>query len=533
MALETDNQPDVLAQTSVSRTWLSSLSDRVTASGTDAITVRAPATNTDIGSVPAGTESDVETAVEHARDAQESWEDTPVDERGAILERFGDLVLDHRSELLDVLQLETGKSRQDGVEELFDVPVTASYYADTAGDVLADESRKGGVPIATSTRVTYDSVGVVGVISPWNYPLTLSFTDAIPALMAGNAVVLKPDEKTPFIALALAELLDEAGLPDDVLQIVTGEGATVGPALIDRVEYLSFTGGTETGRIVAEQAGRNLIDCSLELGGKNPLLVLDDADIDQAARGAVQACFTNAGQLCLAAERLYVHESVYDEFLDEFVGATRRLSLGTEFSFDPDMGSLIDEAQLDRVQSHVEDAVESGATLLTGGRHRPDVGPYCYEPTILTDVEDDSTVACEETFGPVVAVESFSDTSEAIEKANDTDYGLNASVWTGDRSRGVEVARQIDCGTVCVNDGYVSGWAAVDAPMGGFEDSGLGRRHGPEGLKRYLESRSISVSRVGPIDAPPGVPASLYARSLFLVAKLLRKLPSGSGGWFR
>jgi succinate-semialdehyde dehydrogenase/glutarate-semialdehyde dehydrogenase len=535
MAPETDHTSDVFGQTDISREWLLTLADDVTASGTDAITVRAPATDTAIGSIPACDEDDVADTVKRARDAQSSWADTTPDERAAVLERFADLVMENRTELLDLLQLETGKSRQDGVEEVFDIPVTASYYADTGPAALADEARRGAIPPVTTATVTYEPVGVVGIISPWNYPLTLSFTDAIPALMAGNAVVLKPDEKTPFIALALASLLREAGLPDDALGVVTGRGDVVGPALIDRIDYLSFTGGTDTGRIVAEQAGRNLIDCSLELGGKNPLVVLDDADVAEAARGAVQACFTNAGQLCLAAERLYVHESVYEEFLDEFVAATRRLSLGTDHTFEDDMGSLIDAGQLERVQSHVENAVESGATLLTGGRHRPDVGPYCYEPTILTDVDTDSMVACEETFGPVVSVEPVSDADEAIEAANDTEYGLNASVWTGDTDRGAAVAREIDCGTVCVNDGYASGWAAVDAPMGGFGDSGLGRRHGHEGIERYLESRTVATSRIGPVDAPPGIPDAWYAKGMFAAAQLLRYTPSLSGirRWFR
>ena len=529
MAPKADTQTrTLLEETRLAPDRLETLSRRIEADSTATITVRAPATDAAVGSIPACTDADVERAVSRARDAQMPWTETPLEERSDVLERFADLVLEHRGELLDLLQLETGKSRQDAVEEVLDIPLTCSYYADTGPSVLAEERRRGALAPATTARVSRKPVGVVGVISPWNYPLTLSVTDAVPALMAGNTVVLKPDEKTPFTALALAELLERAGLPDGVFEIVTGQGPVVGPALIDRVDYVAFTGSTETGRAVAEQAGRNLIDCSLELGGKNPLVVLDDADVEQAARGAVQACFRNAGQLCLAAERLYVDESVSDAFLDAFVGETRRLTLGTNFEFDADVGSLIDGDQLERVETHVADALESGASVLTGGRHRPDVGPFCYEPTILTDVDPDATVACEETFGPVVSVESVPDTEAAIAAANDSDYGLNASVWTGDRDRGVDVARRIDCGTVCVNDAYVSGWAAVDAPMGGIGDSGLGRRHGRAGIERYLESKTIATSRIGPLDAPPGVPTSWYARGMVGLTRLQRRLPSVS-----
>jgi succinate-semialdehyde dehydrogenase/glutarate-semialdehyde dehydrogenase len=527
-------QVDILTETTLTGERLQSLAERVAAEGTERITVRTPATDEPLGTVPDGDEADVERAVKRARDAQAGWADYDPERRGDILDRFGDLVFEHRAELLDLLQLETGKSRQHAVEEIVDVPVNCSYCANEAPTLLASERRSSAVPLATTARVTYEPVGVVGAISPWNYPVTLSMADVIPALVAGNAVVLKPDERTPFVALVLAELLDEAGLPDDVFQVITGQGDVAGPALVDLVDYVAFTGGTETGRLVAEQAGRNLVGCSLELGGKNPLLVLDDADPREAARGAVQACFTNAGQLCLAAERIYVDESVYDKFLDAFVGATRRLSLGTELSYEPEVGSLIGADQLERVEDHVADALDGGGTLLTGGRHRPDVGPYVYEPTILTDVDSDAAVACEETFGPVVTVESVPDTEAAIAAANDSEYGLNGSVWTGDRQRGVRVAERIDCGTVCVNDGYVSGWGAVDAPMGGFGDSGVGRRQGPEGIKRFLESRAVATSRVGPLTAPPGVPTSWYARGLLNVGRLQRrfsKLP-GIGRWF-
>ena len=501
---------------------------RTAAAGeSDVIDVVAPATTERIGSVPVCDPADVDAAVERARAAQAEWAETPATERAAVIDRFGDLVLERREELLDVLQAETGKSRRTAVEELFDVPLGCTYLADEAPGALAEEPRSGVVPGLTTATVTYDPVGVVGVISPWNYPLTLSMADALPALAAGNAVVCKPDEKTPYGALALAELLEVAGLPDDLFQVVTGEGATVGPALIDAVDYVAFTGSTETGRTVAERAGRNLIDCSLELGGNNPLVVLGDADVEEAARGAVDACFSNAGQLCLSAERIYVEESAYEPFLDAFVEETEALMLGTGYDYADDLGSLIDADQLDRVRGHVESAREAGATVRTGGRVRTDVAPYCYEPTVLTDVEPDATVACEETFGPVVAVTPVPDATAAVEAANDSPYGLNASVWTADRERGAAVAREIDCGTVNVNDGFLSTWGAADAPMGGFGDSGLGRRHGPEGIRRYTESRTVGVSRAGPLGFPDRLPTGWFVRGAFAATALGRKASRG------
>ena len=525
---------------SLSPDRLVELASRVESEADASLDVFAPATTERVGSVPACTDDDIASAVERARKAGAAWAERPVAERAAVLDRVADLLLDRRSTLLDLLQLETGKSRRTAVEELFEVPLACEYAARKGPDAIAEDRRTAAIPGLSTATVTYEPVGLVGVISPWNYPLTLSVADAIPALLAGNAVVLKPDEKTPYTALALAELLGDAGLPENVLTVVTGEGPTVGPALIDRVDYVAFTGSTETGRAVAERAGRNLIDCSLELGGNNPLVVLGDADVDEAARGAVQACFSNAGQLCLAAERIYVVESAYGAFLDAFVRETERLTLGTGYDYDADLGSLIDADQLDRVRSHVDDARDRGATVETGGRHRPDVAAFCFEPTVVTGVDPDATVACEETFGPVVSVAPVPDADAAVAAANDSPYGLNASVWTADRDRGARVAREIDCGTVSVNDGFLTGWGARDAPMGGFGDSGIGRRNGPEGVRRFTESRTVGVSRIGPFTFPDRVPTGWFVRGAFTAtiagrtaSKAVRRVRDGTIGRLR
>jgi succinate-semialdehyde dehydrogenase/glutarate-semialdehyde dehydrogenase len=254
------------------------------------------------------------------------------------------------------------------------------------------------------------------------------------------------------------------------------------------------------------------------------MVVLDDADIGDAVRGAVQGSFTNAGQVCLCSERIYVHESIHDEFLERFVEATEALELGADFEFDADVGSLIDGDQLERVRSHVDDATESGATVQAGGNARPEIGPYFFEPTIMTDVPADSLPACEETFGPLAVVEPVGSVEEAIEKANDSDHGLNASVWSADRERAREVARRIESGTVCVNDPFLVGWATYDAPMGGVKESGIGRRHGPEGIKRYTEPKTIATSRVGPLGSIPGVPDKLFARGFSAFADVQRRV---------
>ncbi|MFA7267028.1 MAG: succinic semialdehyde dehydrogenase [Candidatus Nanopelagicales bacterium] len=492
---------------------------------TDWIDVEAPFTGQVIGRIPHGREIDVEAAVAAARAAQPAWARVPIRQRAAILLRFHDLVLERQAEVLDLIQLENGKARTHAFEEVLDTAMNARYYAHTGAKYLSTKRRHGALPFFTSVWELQHPRGVVGVMSPWNYPLALGINDAIPALMAGNAVVTKPDEQTPYATLWAADLLKEAGLPDGVLHVISGIGAELGDMITSRVDFVMFTGSTAVGRHVAQLAASRLIEYSMELGGKNAMIVLADADLDQTVSRGLRACFSNTGQLCISMERMYVHEDVYDEFVDRFVAATRALTLGTTFDFESDIGSLISAKQLATVAEHVNDAVEMGARVLVGGRARSDIGPYFFEPTLLEGVTPEMTVYRTETFGPLVSVYPFSDEAEAIAAANDSEYGLNFSLWTSNTAHGRQIASKLEAGTVCINEGYASGWGSTDAPMGGFKNSGTGRRHGEHGITKYCESQAISVQRVVPLSAPPGIPGDKYAAVMTTALSVLKRLP--------
>lgn len=470
-----------------------------------------PFTGEKLADLPESTPGDVTEAFERARAAQAVWAKVPARQRAAVLLRFHDLVLARQAEVLDLIQLETGKARLHAHEEVQAVAVAARHYGRKAPAYLKPKRHTGAVPTLTKVTELRQPRGVVGQIAPWNYPLELSVGDALPAFVSGNAVVMKPDTETCLTALWARDLLIEAGLPAEVFQVVLGEGPVVGPELVKHADYVSFTGSTRTGREVAQGAAARLVGVSLELGGKNAMLVLADADIDKAAAGAVRACFSSAGQLCISIERLYVHESIADAFVERFATRTKAMRLGKSLAYGADMGSLVGERQLETVTRHVDEAVAKGAKLVAGGVARPDIGPYFFEPTILDGVEAPMAVCNEETFGPVVSIYRFTDEDEAIALANGTPYGLNSSVWTKDARRGHDVASRLRTGTVNINEGYAPAYGSVQSPMGGMKDSGLGRRHGSEGILKYTEAQTVAHQRIMPMAPSFGMTDEKYA----------------------
>jgi acyl-CoA reductase-like NAD-dependent aldehyde dehydrogenase len=489
------------------------------------IEVRAPFTGAVIGSLPAGRSDDVERAISIARGAQPAWAARSWPERARIFLRFHDLLLERQDEVLDLIQIESGKARAHAFEEVLDTAVVARYYARRACRFLRPRHRKGALPLFTYTVERRAPVGVVGFISPWNFPLTLGITDVIAALLAGNAAILKPDPQTSFTALWALKLLREAGLPPEVFCVLTGDGPTAGQALAEQADFIMFTGSNRIGRLIAAKAGERLVGCSVELGGKNPMIVLPEADVRAAVAGAVRGCFAGAGQVCISVERIYVHESVFTEFLDMLAERTRKIKLGAAFDYSMEVGSLTTSAQLRRVEEHVQDAVEKGATILVGGRRRPDLGPLFFEPTLLLGVDPRMKVFAEETFGPVVSIYSVASEEEAIEAANATPYGLSASIWTRDTRKGARLARAIRAGSVNVNEGYSAAWASVDSPIGGMKESGLRPRHGAEGMLKFTDSQTIAVQRWLPIAPSHGMSQAFWSRWMTRMIRLLRWIP--------
>jgi succinate-semialdehyde dehydrogenase/glutarate-semialdehyde dehydrogenase len=484
----------------------------------------SPLTGELIADYPASAPQDVRAAFAKARAAQQAWANTPLAHRTKVVRRLHDLLLERSEQLLDLVQIETGKARKHALDEVLSAAAATRHYAHASRGYIRTKRRRGVLPVLTKVTETRVPKGAVGIITPWNYPLALSVSDVIPALIAGNGVVHKPDTQTALTGLRLRELAVQAGLPEDLWQVVVGDGPVVGTAVVDNADYIAFTGSTATGRSVALAAAARLVGCSLELGGKNAMLVLDDADIDKAVSGAVRGCFSSAGQLCISIERIYVHYTKYDDFLARFLTEVRAMRLGSGLDYTADMGSLTNTKQLENVTLHVEDAKAKGAKVLAGGRRRADIGPLFYEPTVLGDVKDIMRVYSDETFGPVVSVYSFKNEGEVVAEANNTKYGLNASVWTRDHKRAREIAGKLHTGTVNVNEAYAAAWGSVAAPMGGMGQSGLGRRHGAEGILRFTEAQTTARERLLPIAPWFGMSEQRWGTLMLRSLKLLKAL---------
>jgi acyl-CoA reductase-like NAD-dependent aldehyde dehydrogenase len=458
--------------------------------------VHNPATGEVITTLPVDGPERVRDVVGRVRGAQPEWEALGVKGRAQWLGKLRDWLLDHSDEIADTMQAETGKVRAEANNEVPYLADLINFYGKKAKKMIGDEKVRAHSALlaAKKLKIQYRPFPVVGIISPWNFPLILSLGDAIPALLAGCAVVIKPSEITPIgLNDAVEAWKEEIGGPD-VLDVVNGMG-DCGGALVDEVDFVQFTGSDRTGKKVMARAAENLTPVSLELGGNDPLIVLEGADIDRAVNAATWGAFANTGQACTSIERLYVQDSIYDEFMGRFTEEVKSLSQGSDGAeFGTELGAMTFPPQVETVDSHVRDAREKGATVLTGGERGEGPGDW-YPPTVIADVDETMKVATDESFGPVVGVRRFSDPEDAIRLANDSRHGLSGAVF-GRKREAEKVARRLEAGSVNINDVLVS-FLATDVPMGGWKDSGIGYRHGDYGIKKYVRPESIVITRFG------------------------------------
>src|SRR5271155_3569815 len=460
------------------------------------IPVENPATGEIVATVPDLGAEAVTAMAARGRAAQPAWEAYGSEGRGRILLRAQKWLMDNSEQVIATIVSETGKTFEDA--SLAEIPYAGNafgFWAKQAPEYLADERVKSGQLLVKGKKLIlrYRPLGLIGVIGPWNYPLTNSFGDCIPALAAGNSVILKPSEITPLTSMLMAEGLRECGLPEDVLQIATGDGQT-GAALLEQVDMIMFTGSTKTGRKVAEAAARRLIPASLELGGKDPMIVLSDADLERAANFATYYSMQNAGQTCISIERVYVEEPVYDEFVAKVSEKVRVLRVGPpQGPGSVEVGAITFPPQLETIEDHVSDAVDKGAHVLAGGHAAPSGGGRFYEPTVLVDVDHTMKIMTEETFGPTLPIMKVADSEEAVRLANDSPYRLGASVFSRDAPRGEGIARRIEAGAANVNDAMIN-YTVLELPMGGAKASGLGSCHGAGGIRKYCSQQAIVVT---------------------------------------
>ncbi|MDX6443217.1 MAG: hypothetical protein QOH71_291 [Blastocatellia bacterium] len=457
-----------------------------------------PATGEEIGRAPLTMPEDVARAVGRARQAQPQWAEKSFRERGRLIMKARQIALKEMEQIALLISHETGKPVAEAISmELAPTLDLMQYFArKTAGMLRPIRISVGQYALmGRSSYEIYKPLGVIGIVSPWNFPWATPLDEIVMALSAGNTVVLKPSELTPLTALKIKDIFKRAGIADGVLQVVTGDGST-GAALVGAgVDKIMFTGSVATGKRVAEAAAKYLTPVVLELGGKDPMIVLDDANIPNAARAAVWGAFANSGQTCSSVERCYVHESIAGRFIAQVVTETKRLRQGAGTDEACDIGSMTSERQLLAVQKHVDEAIDKGATALTGGDRLSDTTAPFFAPTVLTNVTHGMDVMREETFGPVLPIMTFKTDDEAVRLANDSIYGLTASVWTSQIARGKRLAERIDAGTVMVNEVlYTHGIAST--PWGGVKQSGLGRTHGRAGLLELVSARHIHVNRL-------------------------------------
>jgi acyl-CoA reductase-like NAD-dependent aldehyde dehydrogenase len=481
--------------------------------GGDRFDVKNPANGSVITALAVDSPEVVAETVSRVRANQAEWEAIGIEGRYHWLGKLRDWILDNSDRIGDTMQAETGKVRADISLDLGYVADLINFYGSKGATYIGDESVRPSSPLLAAKKLTiqYRPFPVVGVISPWNFPLAMALGDSIPALQAGAAVVVKPSEFTPLSLLeVIAAWKEELGAPD-VFDCVLGTGEA-GGALIDNVDYIQFTGSDRTGRKVMARAAETLTPVSLELGGKDPMIVLSDADVDRAANAAAWGGMVNSGQLCISVERIYVEEPVYDEFVARLTEQVRGLRQGADGRKpEKDVGAMTSPNQTAVVAGQVDDALANGARALTGGKKVEGPGDY-YEPTVLVDVDHSMKVMRDETFGPVVGVMKVRDSEEALRLANDTRYGLAASVF-GEKDRAEKIARRIEAGSVNVNDVIVN-MAAMGVPMGGWKQSGIGFRHGEYGIKKYCRAESIVVTRFGGKREPNWYPYTKARRGL-------------------